>query len=259
MNPSDTQTPAEENPQTEDTSQKQEQSEASGLAEQEAPEANQNEEEKDSGEKAEDTAEERLLAGKYKTTEDLEAAYKQLESKFGHKSNQVAELNSALTESLEQSQEAEVQTETESEEHQSTQPKVQPSASEDNRDRDIAVMKFVMTRGNEVSPEQTQEINKVLQSDPIVSQISTTEGKLEYAYQKSRNATNQQAMQKAQEEAQKETKAKMAEKEAAQVESGKKAEQPDGKEQLLSQAREGGPEEAKKARERLIREQLTNL
>lgn len=244
MSSNDTQASDVQDP-TKDTPEQQDQSKA-GELENQTPEANQEEEVKETSEtdvNATDTAE-KLLAGKYKTPEDLEKAYKELESRFGKESSEKAELSKVLNEVMTPSEE----------DTASTSEDLEYSA-DDKVQRDMAVLKFIISHGD----ANAENMKKVLAEDPMVSQINSHEAKLEYAYLRAKDATSSQAMNEAQKVAQDEAKAKIAEKEGAQVESAKKAEPTDEGADLLSKATEGTPDERKAARNALIRKHLTNL
>lgn len=221
-------------------SDSQESEEPKGL--EEAPEANQGEVEEgnpdETGVNAEDTADDTLLAGKYKTPEELERAYKELESKFGKETGEKAKLSRTLDTVLSPEQDTGVGV----------------SETEALR-RDTAVLKFLVAH-NDVDADSMKEI---LSSDPLLNQISGHEAKLEYAYLRSKELTRDQAMAQVQKQAQNETKAKVAEKEAAKVESAKKAEPVDDGTELLNKATSGSQEERQAARLALYKKHLADL
>lgn len=170
-----------------------------------APEASQSQEET-TDLTAEETAEAKLYAGKYKTVEDMEKAYTELQSKATKDSQEKAELSRILNEAF---------TPPSQDDNESYNDV--PDEREDARDRDIALLKFSIAHEN----ANGEEMAKVLQSDPFINSISSYEAKLEYAYLKSQNMSSKQAMVEAEKKAAQETQAKFAEKQAAQVETAK--------------------------------------
>lgn len=193
--------------------------------------------------KAEDTAD-KLLAGKYKTVEELEKAYKNAESKLGQTTSEKAELSKAINEGI-----------------------VPPSADTalgysdeaseraEALQRDMAVLKFINAR-SDANPATMKEI---LTTDPNIQQIGSYEARLEYAYNKSQNMAREKAIAEAEKKGANQAQAKIAEKKAAQVESAQKAEPTDENSELLDKLRNGTPAEKQAARETLIRKNLVNI
>lgn len=255
MDPNDTQAVGSEAPETpvEDTAATQP-SEAS-ESETQAPEATQEQTEVESqGEtevKAEDTAEEKLLAGKYKSVEDLEKSYKELESKYGKEASEKAELTRILNDAFAPEPAAPAATDTDDDIY------AEPAGNNDTDvlKRDMAVMKFILAHED----ADGSTMKEVLASDPLISQISGHEAKLEYAYLRSKNMTQPKAIEEARKSAAQQTHAKIAEKQVAQVESAKKAEPIDDNAELMTQATTGKPKERESARLSLIRKHLTQL
>jgi len=185
--------------------------------------------------KAEDT-EEKLYAGKYKTVEDLEKAYKNAESKIGKETSEKAQLTKALNESFDSEDPTTI-------------------ADTEKLKRDTAVLKFIF----QYPDADAETMQTVLTEDPMINNISGHEAKLEYAYLKSQSMLSQETIETAKKEATKATKSKIAEKEAATVESARKAEPVDEGADLMQQATAGTPDERKAARLAIIRKNLVNL
>lgn len=191
----------------------------------ETPEATQIDEGKESEVKVEDTVEEKLLAGKYKTPEDLEKAYKELESKYGSTSSNLAELTRTLTEAFvsEASDDASQET---------YEGYEQPNQSNEKLKQDNAIIKFMLSHGD----ANGEAMQKVLTEDPLISQINGYDAKLEYAYLRSQNMTQTKVIAEAKKEASKQAEVKVIEKQAAQVESSSRTEQVDEATELRSKA-----------------------
>lgn len=223
-------------------------SEASELS-QGTPEATQSQEETTEL-KTEDTVqEEKLYAGKYKTAEDMEKAYKELESKFGRETSEKAELTRILSEAF-------MPPAADKSEDTAYQYQDDDSATKDDgTKRDIAVLKFTIAHPD----ADGESMKKVLQSDPMLANITGHEARLEYAYLRARDMNRHAEVSQAQKTAQQATVAKIAEKEVARVESAKKAEPADQGNELYKQATSGSPDERKAARQALIRKHLTKL
>lgn len=214
-----------------------------------APEESQAAEEKPAEDvKTEDTAEEKLYAGKYKSPEEMEKAYKELESKFGKETSEKAELTRILNEAF-TVEPTQTQPDESAEEPDPLTEKVE------RLDRQTAVQNFIFAHPD-ANPSAMQE---VLSKDPMVAQITGHDAKLEYAYFKSQNMSTNKAIAEAKKSASTETTAKIAEKQAAQVESARKAEEEaDGS--LLEKATGNYSfEEREKARRELIKKHLTKL
>lgn len=201
--------------------------------------------------KAEDTAEERLYAGKYKTAEDMEKAYQELSSKFTNTSQEKAELTRILNEAF-VSPEPTQGSDTDSYDLEESDP---ATVRMEALERKSAVQSFILSH-NDADPASMQ---KVLSEDPLVSQISGHEAKLEYAYLRSQSLSSKQAIAEAEKRGADQTQAKIAEKQVAQVESAKSAEQVDEKTELKNKAMSGNPDERKSARLEYIRKHLTNI
>lgn len=232
-----------------DTSAPVDQSEASTQTN-EAPEATQQQEET-AEIKATDTAEDKLYAGKYKSPEDMEKAYKELESKFGQTTSEKAELSRILNEAFANPApaQAKVQEDIYSDEPDPVNQEIE------NLKRVTAVQSFVMNH-----PEaDAAALQTVLSTDPYVKQISGHEAKLEYAYLRSQNMAQSKAIAEAEKKGAQATQAKIAEKQVAQVEAAQKAVPTDEEEELLVKAVGGSPADAKAARAALIRKHLVNL
>lgn len=248
MDETDTQATGAETPVTTDTVTNQT-SEASELS-QGTPEATQAQEETTEV-KAEDTAqEEKLYAGKYKTPEDMEKAYKELESKFGRETSDKAELTRILNEAFAPPEPTKVEdTAYEYQEDDTSATKDDPTK------RDVAVLKFTISHPD----ADGESMRKVLQSDPMIGNISGHEARLEYAYLRARDMNRQVEIKQAQKVASDVAVAKIAEKEVAKVETARKAEPADQGAELMTQAMNGSPSERKSARDALIRKHLTKL
>lgn len=195
--------------------------------------------------KAEDTVGEKLFAGKYKTVEDLENAYKNAESKLGQiGSDRKAELERALNQGLT------APADTGFDESTTVNPETEKIQ------RDMAALKF-MTVHNDVDPETIKDI---LTTDPIVAQINGYDAKLEYAYLRSQNMAQSKAIVEAEKRGAETVLVKTAEKQTAQVESGRKAEQINESSELFERATGNYTrEERDKARLALIRKNLVDL
>lgn len=186
-------------------------SEADVQTNNEAPEAAPAQEEQPET-NATDTAEEKLYAGKYKTVDDLEKSYQELQSKFGKETSEKAELTRILNEAFTTDPATETQTDVYEE--------ANPLAEKVERiERQGAVQNFIFAHPD-ANPDSMQA---VLTTDPIVQQIQGHDAKLEYAYLKSQNMTSTKAIAEARKQASSQTQAKIVEKQAAQVESAKKA------------------------------------
>lgn len=220
-------------------------SEADVQTNSDAPEATQAVEEKQTAEvKAEETAEQKLYAGKYKTPEEMEKAYKELESKFGKTASERAELNRMLNEG--------VAPETDTSDYRQDSA----AGTTDRLERDIAVMKFM----NSHSDAEGKAMLEVLQSDPHIPQITGYEAKLEYAYLRSQNMTKSTAIAEAEKKGANQAMAKTAEKQVAQVEAAKSATPMDEDAEMYDRAT-GNYDRATRdqARMAIIRKNLINL
>lgn len=255
MSMDETQAPAVQDP-SQDTQAQADTSTTDQLATNDAPAATQGTEAVQETATAEveatDTAQEKLLAGKYKTVDDLEKSYKELESKYGREASEKAELTRILNDSFQAPEPTQAQdTATELEEYGETNPL---KAEIDGLKRVTAVQNFVFTHQD----ADAAAMQKVLAEDSIVKQINGHEAKLEYAYLKSKNMAQPKAIAEAQKVAQAQAQAKVVEKQSAQVETASRASQVDAAE-LLTQATTAGPKDRQAARLALIKKHLANL
>ena len=247
----DTQAQAAAEPVTTDTSATTDTSEANLQVDNGAPEAAQPTQEVTAEVNATDTAEEKLYAGKYKTAEDMEKAYQELNSKFTNTAQEKAELSRILNEAF-------------------ATPEAQAPVVEDpyadvadpvNQEvetlkRNQAVLSFVMMHQD----ADAASMQEVLASDPIVKQISGHEAKLEYAYMKSQNKAQAKALVEAQKTGAQAATAKIAEKQVAQVEAATQTSAPiDENADLQEQMRSGTLAEREAARRAYIKKNLVNL
>lgn len=249
MSVDDTQAPQSQDPVATDTSALEDQSEASTQTN-EAPEATQTVEEKQTEEvNATDTAD-KLYAGKYKTPEDMEKAYKELESKFGRETSEKADLTRILNEAFTPPEAPQAQVEDDYEESNPLTEKVE------RMERQSAVQGFIFTHPD----ANGSAMNEVLGKDPIIQQIQGHEAKLEYAYLKSQNMSSAKAIAEAQKTAANQAQTKIVEKQAAQVETARKADTTDENSELMERATGNySQEDRDNARKALIRKNLINL
>lgn len=245
MNPDETQATGTDAPATADTADTQA-STASEVENNQAPEATQTEAQGTQPEvTAEDTAETKLYAGKYKTPEEMEKAYKNLESKFGQTATEKAELSRILNDAFTTPATADT-----------GDSFADEPASANQESPDVAILKFIVMHGND--GVDANAMNEVLKTDPYIAQISGHDAKLQYAYLRTQNMAKDKALAEAEKKGAQSATAKIAEKQIAQVESGKKTESDDGSE-LLTKATTGNPAEREAARKALIRKHLVNL
>lgn len=244
----ETQTPGTPAPVTTDTAGTQT-SEADVQTNIDAPEAGQDTKETDLT--ATDTAGEKLYAGKYKTAEDMEKAYTELQSKATKDSQEKADLTRILNEAF-ATPETTTVTDTASMVEEETTPQ---NTGNDQISRDMAVLKFIV--GHQEADGETMK--KILAEDPMIKQISGHDAKLEYAYLRSQSIAAPKAIEEAKKSAQDATQAKNAEKTAAQVETAKTSE-PIGEVSLMEKAT-GNYSQAERdeARQALIKKHLINL
>lgn len=234
----DTQTTGQDVPadQTVDTTETQT-SEANVGEETKTPEATQEQATAQEAEapetKAEDTVEEKLYAGKYKTVEDMERAYQELNSKFTNTSQEKAELARILDEAFYSPEPEVAQPQTDDYGLQEETP--QPNAELEQLRRDNAVTKFILAHDD----ADAASMKEVLATDPFIKQIQGHEAKLEYAYQKTQNMSHAKALKEAEKAGQQKAQAKTAEKQVAQVESAKKSAPVNNKAELLERMRYG--------------------
>lgn len=160
-----------------------------------------------------DTVEEtKLYAGKYKSVEEMEKAYTELQGKFTNTASEKAELSRILAEAF--ASEPVVPTPVQSNNYDDYQEEI-PSAPQDTSvNRDIAVMKFVM--GN--PDADGKAILDIINTDPFVKDLPSYEAKLKYAHALSRNTAAPKVVEEARKQAVTETQVRIAEKQAAQVE-----------------------------------------
>lgn len=242
--------PADEPADTADTQD----SEADVQTNNETPEATPGAEEKEAPEvKAEDTVEDKLYAGKYKSVEELEKAYTNAESKLGKETSEKAELTRILNEAF-AAPEPPTGTDTADDSYEeTTTPQVNPEIEQ--LKVKVAIGEFTQNHPD----ADTQVVNDILKSDPYVASIQGADAKLEYAYLRSQNIAKPKAIAEAKKAAQEQTQAKAAEKQAAQVESAGKSE-PVEEESLIEKATGNYTrEERDAARRQLIKKQLVDL
>jgi hypothetical protein len=241
----DTQATGVDEPTVVDTSETQP-SEASSPVSNEAPEATQGIEETEV--KAEDTAEEKLYAGKYKTVEDMEKAYKELQTKATKDAMQKADMAKAITSTLDAQADEAAQIN-----GYETDPIVEKV---DRLERKDAVTSFMLSH----SDAKVEAMDEVLKTDPIVATINSYQGRLEYAYLKSKNMVTNEAVVEAQKKGAAQAQAKILEKQTAQVETARKAEQTDQDSELYERATGNySMEDRDAARREYIRRNLVNL
>lgn len=197
--------------------------------------------------KATETAEDKLYAGKYKSVEELEKAYKNASSEASRIAQDKAELSRILNESF-------------AEPEPQVQAQADPYAVEpdpinneiENLKRVTAVQSFIMSHEG----ADAGAMQEVLNSDPLVKQIQGHEAKLEYAFLRSQNMSQKKAVAEATNNAVQSTKAKIVEKQTAQVESSKVTEQVDEKSELKNKFTQGSYEDRENARRQYIRKYL---
>lgn len=214
----------------------------------EAPEAAQVEEPTVN---ATDTVEDKLYAGKYKSVEDMEKAYSELQSKFTTTASEKAELSKILNEAFaEPIAQAPVQPDVYADE-------IDPVNQEiDNLKRQTAVQGFIMNHQD----ADAVTMQKILTTDPLVRQISGHEAKLEYAYLRSQNMVQSKTIAEAQKTGAQQAQAKIAEKQVAQVETAQASKPTENGAELYNVAT-GNYSQAERdqARMALIRKNLINL
>lgn len=189
----------------------------------ETPEATQGEGEKNQEVNAEDTApEERLYAGKYKSAEEMERAYTELQSKATKDAQEKAELARILNESFAAPEESQVQTADDyADDYQQPDPVAQKIAT---LERNQVASNFIFSHPDAV--ELSDTLGEVLKSDPTAQAIPDYNARLEYAYLKSKSLVSAKTIENAKKEATNQTIAKQAEKQAAQVETVRKQSEP---------------------------------
>lgn len=203
-------------------------SEADVQVEQVAPEAAQSTEETSSEITATDKAEERLYAGTFKSPEELEKGYTELRTKATNDAMEKAELARILNETFTTPEAAPVVQAEDTDsygDYETPDPVAQKLATIERKD---AVRDFIMSH-----PDANGEnVNKILQSDPIVANINGYEAKLEYAYLKSKASAAPGLVAEAEKRASEQTQVKIAEKQAAQVEGARQQSQPAGEDEM---------------------------
>lgn len=172
---------------------------------------------------AEDTApEERLYAGKYKTVEDMERAYSELNSKATRDAQEKAELARILNESFSTPEQPVQQAQAdEYDDYQQPDPVAQRITALENN---LIVSNFVLNHPDAVGMADT--LNEVLNSDPVVNAISDPNARLEHAYLKSKSLAEGKTIEQAKKEAANQTTQTLAAKQAAQVEAVRKQSAP---------------------------------
>lgn len=224
MSEHDNQAPVEQVPAAAENTPTQEVSEASQTS-QEAPEATQETQQPETAEtevSAEDKANEKLYAGKFKSTEDLERSYQELEKRFSKETSEKAHLTRTLSDAF---------TPAPAEPEEAYYEPATPDPVVSELTKKVAVMEFAQRH-----PDADGALMKeILQSDPYVQQITGNEGKLEYAYLKALAAGQQKAVAEAGKKSAEQAQAKFAEKQAAQVETAKQQAEPADDNQELTQ------------------------
>lgn len=244
MDEADNQAPPAPTPSAEDKVVAEDQSTASQSTN-EAPEAPQSAQEISSDVNATDKVEdERLFAGTFKTVEDMERSYQELRSKATRDAQEKAELSRILSEALMSDTPVVQAPQSQVDDYDDyTQTNNAPQNPDDAVTKKLALMEFAMGHPD----ADGDEMVKVLKSDPYIGQIGSYEAKLKYAYAVSRAQAQPKAVEQATRQAQLETQAKIAEKQAAQVEPvtnpappPEKVNEPLTAEQIRSAARDEG-------------------
>lgn len=254
---SETDTPAPQSPDpaaaatsqtTEDTSAASEQNQAG------VPDAPQVQQESEVTAEATTTSEdEGFLGGKYKSKEDFEAAYKELKNTYDSSAQEKAELTRILNEAFTAPETAQVQEQVDDPYAEEPNPLAEKV---ERMERQGAVQSFIFTHPD----ANGQAMNEVLAKDPLVAQIQGHDAKLEYAYLKSQNMSSSKTIAEAQKTAAQQAQSKIVEKQAAQVESARKAESTDENSELYERATGNYPQEQRDAARRaLIKKNLINL
>ena len=209
----------------------------------ETPEATQVETEV----KAEDTVE-KLYAGKYKTVEDLESAYKNAESKIGQTASEKAELAKKLEGTFIEQEVAQ------SQQLLDDGYEIDPVAQKVERlERNDSVSRFIFAH-----PDADGEaVKQILLNDPSIPLIGSYDARLEFAYLKSQNMSSSKAIAEAKKNTATETQAKIVEKQTAQVEAAQQtATAVDEKAELKEKIASGTLTERVQARREYIRKYL---
>jgi len=199
----------------------------------------------------EDTVhEDKLFAGKYKSVEDLEKSYKELESKYGKEASERAELTKILNEAFMAPDTTTQVTDTAYDDAEGSA--VTASVS----DKKVAILEFILTH-DDANP---QEMSEILKNDPMIGKIQGEDAKLEYAYLRAQSMGRTKALAEAQKKGQEQAQVKVAEKQTARVESVQRTEPEDSKNELLEKATGNYTrEERDRARRELIKRNLVNL
>ena len=160
-----------------------------------------------------------FLGGKYKTKEDFEKAYRELQTLRQTELEEKAQLSQILNSAFGSLDEQPAQQDGYEEEYED---KTAPSQL-DSVNQKLAVMEFSMAYPDADGKAMTE----VLTKDPVATQIQDYSARLKYAYAISKTNAQTKVVEAAQKQAQAATVAKIAEKQAAQVESvGKQSEPP---------------------------------
>lgn len=208
------------------------------------PEATQEQDGEQTEVKAEDTVD-KLYAGKYKTVEELEKAYKNAESKIGQTTSERAELAEKLQGSFVEQDSAQSQ-------YLSNDGYADPVVEKVERlERNDAVSRFIFAHPD----ADGATVKEVLMNDPMVNNIQGYDAKLEYAYLKSQTMANNKTIQEVKKTTAAETQAKIVEKQTAQVEASRKAESTDEVTELKERMYRGGSD-GEAARREYIRKYL---
>lgn len=189
----------------------------------ETPEATQDQGDESPEVKAEDTApEERLYAGKYKTAEDMEKAYQELQSKATKDAQEKAELARILNESYSTSEQPQSQAANDDfDDYQQPDPLVQKIEA---LERNQVASNFIFNHPD--AAQLTDQLSEVLKSDPTAQAIPDYNARLEYAYLKSKSLAEGKTIEQAKKEAANQTTQSLAAKQAAQVETVRKQSAP---------------------------------
>lgn len=247
MSDIDTQAPQVDEPAATDTSATVDTSEASTQVNEGTPEASQ--EVKESDVNAEDTVEEKLYAGKYKSVEDMEKAYTELQSKYGQTTSEKAELAKILNEAFIAPEPQQVQQAQNDDDYEAPDP---VTVELDRLNKVTAVQSFILAHPD-ADPTSMQ---KVLAEDPIVQQIPSAQAKLEYALLRSQNMSQGKAIAEAEKKATQTTQNKIIEKQAAQVETSNQSQKIDEKGELMQRMSTGSLSDRQQARLEYIRKNL---
>lgn len=162
-----------------------------------------------------------FLGGKYKSKEDFENAYKNLQTTRQRELQEAAELRSVLQAAF-------------ATDDDTTDPATAGYAGYDDDKADSVVanrlvnMEFAMAHPD----ADGKAILDVMKNDPVAKQIQSYEARLRYAYLASKEKAAPQQVAEAQRQAAADAKAKVVEKQAAQVEPATKQSAPTQEEPL---------------------------